>query len=64
MPDIMPAAAFDNGRRKIARGLPLAGALVGELRVFQVRFTAKGLDTRVPAAIRNLSPEIACALMR
>ena len=37
--------AFKNGRLKIAKGLPLAGALVGELRAFQVRFTAGGRDT-------------------
>ena len=36
---------FENGRLKIARGLPLAGALLGELQAFQVRFTAKGRDT-------------------
>jgi hypothetical protein len=40
-----PATAFENGRLKIAETLPLAGALVGELRVFKVRFTAKGRDT-------------------
>ncbi len=34
--------AFENGGFKIAKGLPLAGALMGELRAFQVRFTAKG----------------------
>ncbi len=37
--------AFENGRLKIAKGLPLADALLGELRAFQVRFTAKGRDT-------------------
>ncbi len=37
--------AFENGRLKIAKGLPLAGALMGELRAFKVRFTAKGRDT-------------------
>ncbi len=37
--------AFENGRLKIAQGLPLAGALRGELREFQVRFTAKGRDS-------------------
>ncbi len=37
--------AFENGRLKIAKRLPLAGALLGELRAFQVRFTAKGRDT-------------------
>ncbi len=37
--------AFENGRLKIAKGLPLAGALMGELRAFQMRFTAKGRDT-------------------
>ncbi len=40
-----PATAFDNGRLKIARDPPPAGAPVGELRVFKVRFTAKGRDT-------------------
>ena len=39
------ATAFENGRLKIAKGLPLAGALMGELRAFKVRFTAKGRDT-------------------
>ena len=34
--------AFENGGFKIAKSLPLAGALVGELRAFQVRLTAKG----------------------
>ena len=38
------ATAFENGRLKIARHPPPAGALVGELRVFQVRFTAGGRD--------------------
>ncbi len=43
---IPPAAtAFENGRLKIAKGLPLAGALMGELQAFQVRLTAKGRDT-------------------
>ncbi len=37
--------AFENGRLKIAKSLPLAGALRGELQVFQVRLTAKGRDT-------------------
>ncbi len=40
-----PTTAFENGRLNIARGPPLAGAPMGELRVFQVRFTAKGRDT-------------------
>ncbi len=50
-----PAAAFENGRLKIARGLPLAGALVGELRVFKVRFSAGGRDT-YPAFRRARRP--------
>ncbi len=37
--------AFENGRLKIAKGLLLAGVLMGELRAFKVRFTAKGRDT-------------------
>ncbi len=37
--------AFENRRLKIAKGLPLAGALMGELWAFKVRFTAKGRDT-------------------
>ncbi len=37
--------AFENGRLKIARGLPLAGALMGELQAYRVRFTAKGRAT-------------------
>ncbi len=37
--------AFENGRLKIAKGLPLAGALMGELQAFQVRLTANGQDT-------------------
>ncbi len=37
--------ALENGRLKVAKGLPLAGALVGELRAFRVRFTAHGRDT-------------------
>ncbi len=43
--------AFENGRLKIAKSLPLAGALRGELQVFQVRLTAKGRDTY--AALRR-----------
>ncbi len=39
------AAAFENGRLNIARVLPPAGAPVGELRAFKVRFTAGGRDT-------------------
>ena len=39
------ATAFKNGRLKIARGLPLAGALMGELQAFEVRLTAGGRDT-------------------
>ncbi len=37
--------AFEIGRLKIAKRLPLAGALLGELQAFQVRFTAAGGDT-------------------
>ncbi len=37
--------AFENGRLKIAKRLPLAGVLKGELQAFKVRFTAKGRDT-------------------
>ncbi len=37
--------AFENERLKIAKGLPLAGAFIGELQAFQVRLTAKGRDT-------------------
>ena len=37
--------AFENGRLKIAKGLPLAEAFIGELQAFQVRLTAKGRDT-------------------
>ena len=37
--------AFENGRLKIARGPPPAGAATGELRALQVRFTAGGRDT-------------------
>ncbi len=37
--------AFETGRLKIAKGLPLAGVLMGELRAFQVKVTAKGRDT-------------------
>ncbi len=37
--------AFENGRLKIAKRLPLAGALMDELRAFKVRFTARGRDT-------------------
>jgi len=36
-----PATAFENGRLKIARGPPPAGAPVGELRALQVRFSAR-----------------------
>ena len=37
--------AFKNGRLNIAKDPPPAGALVGELRAFKVRFTAGGRDT-------------------
>ena len=37
--------AFENGRLKIAKGLPLADALMDELQAFKVRFTAGGPDT-------------------
>ncbi len=37
--------AFENGRLKIAKGLPLAGALIDELQAFRVTLTAKGRDT-------------------
>ena len=37
--------AFENGRLKIAKGLPLAKAFIGELQAFQVRLTARGHDT-------------------
>ncbi len=40
-----PAAALENGGLKIARDPPPAGAPVGELRAFKVRFTAGGRDT-------------------
>ncbi len=56
------AAAFENGRLKIARGPPPAGALVGELRALQVRFTAGGRDTyagnspvNAPAGVGSLA---------
>ncbi len=39
------AAAFKNARLNIAKDPPPAGALVGELRALQVRFTAGGRDT-------------------
>ena len=37
--------AFENGRLKVAKRLPLAAALVRELQAFRVRLTAKGCDT-------------------
>ena len=37
--------AFENERLKVAKGLPLAKAFIGELQAFQVRLTAKGRDT-------------------
>ena len=37
--------AFENERLKIAKGLPLAEAFIGELQAFPVRFTAKGRYT-------------------
>ncbi len=40
-----PAAAFKNGRLKIARDPTPAGAPVGEMRAFKLRFTAGGRDT-------------------
>ncbi len=40
---------FENGRLKVPKGLPLADALLGELRAFQVQFTAKGRDTTYAA---------------
>ncbi len=38
-------AAIETGRLKIAKGLPVAGALVSELQAFRVQLTAKGRDT-------------------
>ena len=38
-------SATETGRLRIAKGLPLAGALVRELQAFRVRLTAKGRDT-------------------
>ena len=45
--EIVPgvATAFENGGLNIARDPPPAGAPVGELRAFQLRFTAGGRDT-------------------
>ena len=37
--------AFENGQLKVAKRLPLAGALMGEMQAFKVRFTAVGGDT-------------------
>ena len=37
--------AFEGGRLKIAKGLPLASAFIDELRAFRVTLTAKGRDT-------------------
>ena len=36
--------AFEGGRLKIAKGLPLGGAFMDELRAFRVTLTAKGHD--------------------
>lgn len=36
---------LENGRLKIAKGLPLADAFMDELQAFQVTLTAKGRDT-------------------
>ena len=37
--------AFEAGRLKVAKGLPLADALMCELQAFRVRLTARGRDT-------------------
>ncbi len=54
----------ENGRLNIAKDPPPAGALVGELRALQVRFTAGGRGTyaasnRVRSGANDLPPEIA-----
>ena len=38
-------SSIEVGRLKIAKGLPLADALAGELQAFRVRLTARGRDT-------------------
>ena len=37
--------AFENERLKIAKGLPLAEAFIGELQAFRLRLTIRGHDT-------------------
>ncbi len=37
--EIVRGVAFENGRLKFAKALPLAGAFMGELQAFQVRLT-------------------------
>ena len=50
------------GRFKVAKGLPLASALMGELQAFQVRLTAKGRDTYAAKAGKHDDLVMAVAL--
>ncbi len=54
--------AFETGRLKIAKGLPLAGVLMGELRAFQVKVTAKGRDTYAARSSKHDDLVMAVAL--
>ncbi len=45
-------AAIEAGRFKTAKSLPRAEALVGKLRAFRVRLTAKGRDTPARGIVR------------
>ena len=54
--------AFEGGRLKVAKGLPLADAFMDELQAFRVRLTAKGHDTYAARAGEHDDLVIAVAL--
>ncbi len=51
-------AAIEAGRFKTAKSLPRAEALVGKLRAFRVRLTAKGRDTYAARSGERLTPPV------
>ena len=55
-------AAIETGRLKIAKGLPLAGALVSELQAFRVPLTAKGRHTYAARSAEHDDLVLAVAL--
>ncbi len=55
-------AAFTSGRLKVAKGLPLADALLDELAAFQEKITARGHDTYAAASGKHDDLVLAVAL--